>query len=364
MDEHFRTAPIAENLPLLLGLIGIWNANFLGAETHAVLPYDQSLRRLPAYLQQLDMESNGKGVTRDGDACDVATGPIVWGEPGTNGQHAFYQLIHQGTRLVPCDFLVAAFAHHTLPEHHELLLANCFAQTEALMRGKTEDEARAELNAMGCHAGRGLDAWRRTRCSPAIGRRPRSLYRRLDPRTLGRLLALYEHKVFVMGAVWGVNSFDQWGVELGKVLGDSPPPRARRSGAGDRARRVYERPGHVRQGTALRAIDLVDWNERGAGRVAWLRTKSVRGLTLFRTVVFSLRGRLLLDRRSTPAQVPPDERSERETQCKPREEDGDSHGRCPFPSAMGVPLRDWPVARVSWRLSVRKPSPLSGQTST
>ncbi len=217
MDEHFRTAPPARNIPMMLALLGIWNTNFLGGHTHAVLPYDQSLRRLPAFLQQLDMESNGKGVTRDGESVDVATGPIVWGEPGTNGQHAFYQLLHQGTRLVPCDFLAAALPHHQLPEHHELLLANCLAQSEALMWGRTEDEARAEM------AATGLPAGEQARLAPHKvfpGNRPSTtlLYRRLDPRTLGRLLALYEHKVFVMGAVWGVNSFDQWGVELGKML--------------------------------------------------------------------------------------------------------------------------------------------------
>ncbi len=182
-----------------------------------MLPYDQRLQRLPAFLQQLDMESNGKGVTLDGEAVDVATGPIVWGEPGTNGQHAFYQLIHQGTRLVPCDFLAAALPDHGLPEHHELLLANFLAQTEALMLGKTADEVRAELEA----AGRPADEVRRLTPHKVFpGNRPTTslVYRRLDPRTLGRLLALYEHKVFVMGAVWGVNSFDQWGVELGKVL--------------------------------------------------------------------------------------------------------------------------------------------------
>jgi glucose-6-phosphate isomerase len=217
VDEHFRLAAAAHNVPILLGLLGIWNANFLGAHTHAVLPYDQSLRRLPAFLQQLDMESNGKGVDRHGNAVEVATGPIVWGEPGTNGQHAFYQLIHQGTRLVPCDFLAAALPHHGLPDHHELLLANFFAQTEALMQGKTEEEARAELAAAGLPA----DEVRRLAPHKVFpGNRPTTslLYRRLDPGTLGRLLALYEHKVFVMGAVWGVNSFDQWGVELGKIL--------------------------------------------------------------------------------------------------------------------------------------------------
>jgi glucose-6-phosphate isomerase len=217
LDEHFRTAPLARNLPVVLGLLGVWNANFLGADTHAVLPYDQHLRRLPAFLQQLDMESNGKSVDAHGQPMDVLTGPIVWGEPGTNGQHAFYQLLHQGPRLVSSDFLAAAESGHALPEHHELLLANFFAQPEALMHGKTESEARAELTAQG------LAPEAVARLAPHKvfpGNRPTTslLYRRLDPRTLGRLLALYEHKVFVMGAVWGINSFDQWGVELGKVL--------------------------------------------------------------------------------------------------------------------------------------------------
>jgi glucose-6-phosphate isomerase len=214
---------VSRNVPMLLGLIGVWNHNFLGAHTLAVLPYDQSLRRLPAFLQQLDMESNGKGVNRDGEPVDVATGPIVWGEPGTNGQHAFYQLIHQGTRVVPCDFLAAALPHHTLPEHHELLLANYFAQTEALMRGKTAEEASAELAAAGLSE---AEVQRLTPHKVFPGNRPTTslLYARLDPRTLGRLLALYEHKVFVMGAVWGINSFDQWGVELGKVLANRIRP--------------------------------------------------------------------------------------------------------------------------------------------
>ncbi len=217
MDEHFRTAPLERNLPVVLGLLGIWNTNFLDVHTHAVLPYDQYLRRLPAFLQQLDMESNGKGVDRTGAPVDVLTGPIVWGEPGTNGQHAFYQLLHQSPRLVSCDFLAAATAAHPLPGHHELLLANFIAQTEALMRGKTEAEVRAELAA----EGRSDDDIARLAPHKVFpGNRPTTsmLYRRLDPRTLGRLVALYEHKVFVMGAVWGINSFDQWGVELGKVL--------------------------------------------------------------------------------------------------------------------------------------------------
>ncbi len=216
-DEHFRTAPLAENLPTLLGLLGVWYTDFLGAEAHAVLPYDQNLHRLPAFLQQLDMESNGKSVDREGRPVRVPTGPIVFGEPGTNGQHAFYQLLHQGTRLVPCDFLAAAEPGHPLGRHQELLLANFFAQPEALMRGRTLDEVRAEL------AAQGLDAGAVERLAPhkvMPGNRPSTsfLFRRLDPHTLGLLLALYEHKVFVMGAVWNVNSFDQWGVELGKQL--------------------------------------------------------------------------------------------------------------------------------------------------
>jgi glucose-6-phosphate isomerase len=217
VDEHFRTAPIADNIPITLGLLGVWYADFLGAETHAVLPYDQYLRRLPAYLQQLDMESNGKRVTRDGGLADVSTGPVIWGEPGTNGQHAFYQLIHQGTRLIPCDFLVAATTHNPLPGHHETLLANCFAQSEALAFGKTEEEVRTELTAQG------LSADALTKLLPHKvfpGNRPSTtmVYRQLDPRTLGMLIALYEHRVFVMGAIWNINSFDQWGVELGKQL--------------------------------------------------------------------------------------------------------------------------------------------------
>lgn len=230
VDEEFRQAPIEQNLPVTLGLIGIWNTNFLGAESHAVLPYDQYLRRLPAFLQQLDMESNGKRVDRDGRPVASVTGPIVWGEPGTNGQHAFYQLIHQGTRLVPCDFLIAAQSHNELGEHHPLLIANCLAQAEALAMGKTEEEARAELVRQRLEP----DAVERLVPHKVFpGNRPSTTfaYRRLDPRTLGQLLALYEHRVFVMGAIWNINSFDQWGVELGKQLAnrirpelDSPEP--------------------------------------------------------------------------------------------------------------------------------------------
>ena len=217
MDRHFHDAPIERNLPIALALIGIWNANFLGADSHAVIPYDQRLHRLPAFLQQLDMESNGKSVTRDGAAVSAHTGPIVWGEPGTNGQHAFFQLLHQGTRPVPIDFILARESDYRLGRHHSMLVANCLAQSEALMMGKTATEARAELERDGL-AGTALERLLPHKVFP--GNRPSNtiLIDRLDPATLGRLIALYEHKVFVQGAIWGVNSFDQWGVELGKQL--------------------------------------------------------------------------------------------------------------------------------------------------
>ncbi|MEO0321331.1 MAG: glucose-6-phosphate isomerase [Myxococcota bacterium] len=218
MDAHFRSAPLAENLPVLLGLLGVWYANFFGAETFAVLPYDQSLHRLPAWLQQGDMESNGKRVRKDGTQVrGYTTGPIVWGEPGTNGQHAFYQLLHQGTRLVPADFMAPLHAQHALGDHHDKLLANLLAQTEALMIGKTEAEARAELEAAGMR-GEALEALVPHKVFE--GNRPTNtiLFDRLDAKTLGTLLALYEHRIFVQGVIWGVNSFDQWGVELGKQL--------------------------------------------------------------------------------------------------------------------------------------------------
>ncbi|AHF05021.1 glucose-6-phosphate isomerase [Marichromatium purpuratum 984] len=217
IDEHHRTAPLERNMPVLLGLIGVWYANFAGARTHAVLPYDQSLRLLPAYLQQGDMESNGKRVGRDGETLEHTTGPVVWGEPGTDGQHAFYQLIHQGTQLIPADFIGAARSHHELGDHHDKLMANCFAQTEALMRGRTLDEARAELRAAGLSDER-VEALAPHRVFP--GNRPTNtlLMERLTPFTLGALIALYEHRIFTQGVIWGINSFDQWGVELGKQL--------------------------------------------------------------------------------------------------------------------------------------------------
>jgi len=209
MDEHFRTAPFERNLPVMLGLIAVWNNDFLGAETVAVLPYDQYLKRFPAYLQQLTMESNGKRVTLAGDAVDYATGPIFWGEPGTNGQHSFYQLIHQGTRLIPCDFIAFAQSLNPLGPHHDMLTANVFAQSEALAFGKTPEEVIAE----------GVPA-HLVPHKVFPGNRPSNtiLAQKLTPAVLGKLVALYEHSVFVQGVIWDIDSFDQWGVELGKVL--------------------------------------------------------------------------------------------------------------------------------------------------
>src|SRR5437879_1650768 len=209
MDQHFRTTPLAENLPVLMGMLAVWYADFFGAQTAAVLPYDQYLKRFPAYLQQLTMESNGKRVTLDGAPVDYDTGAIYWGEPGTNGQHSFYQLIHQGTRLVPCDFIGFCRGLNPLGDHHDLLMANVFAQTEALAFGKSADEVAAE----------GTPDWLVPhRTFP--GNRPSTtiLADRLTPRILGTLLALYEHSVFVQGVIWNIDSFDQWGVELGKAL--------------------------------------------------------------------------------------------------------------------------------------------------
>jgi glucose-6-phosphate isomerase len=209
MDEHFRTAPFERNLPVLLGLLAVWYNDFFGAETVAVLPYEQYLKRFPAYLQQLTMESNGKHVTLDGTEVDYATGPIYWGEPGTNGQHSFYQLIHQGTRLIPCDFIAFVETLNPLGRHHDMLLANVFAQTEALAFGKTPEQVKAE----------GTPDWLVPH-RVFEGNRPSNtiLAEKLTPQTLGKLVALYEHSVFTQGTIWNIDSFDQWGVELGKVL--------------------------------------------------------------------------------------------------------------------------------------------------
>jgi glucose-6-phosphate isomerase len=217
MDEHFRTAPIEQNMPMLLALVGFWNREFLDAHSVTIAPYHQDLNRFPAYLQQLDMESNGKCVTREGDPVDTPTCPAIWGEPGTNGQHAYFQLLHQGTDLTPIDFIAALRPAHEMENHHTALLANCFAQSEAFMKGKTIDEVRADLQAQG------LPPEEVERLAPHKtfpGNRPSNtiLMERLTPSTLGALIALYEHKTFVQGVIWNVNSFDQWGVELGKVL--------------------------------------------------------------------------------------------------------------------------------------------------
>ncbi len=216
-DVHFRTTPFERNIPVIMGLLGIWYNNFFGAESHAILPYDQYLVHFPTYFQQGDMESNGKSVTRGGAWVEYSTGPVIWGQPGTNGQHAFYQLIHQGTKLIPCDFLAAAESHNPLGDHHPILLSNFFAQTEALMRGRTPEEARAELVAQGV-SGDQLEALVPAKTFP--GNRPTNsfFYRKLTPEVLGSLIAFYEHKIFTQGVIWDINSFDQMGVELGKQL--------------------------------------------------------------------------------------------------------------------------------------------------
>jgi glucose-6-phosphate isomerase len=207
MDEHFRHAPLDRNMPVILALVGVWYNNFFGAQSQAILPYDHALRSLPAYLQQADMESNGKSVDRDGKAVDYDTGPIIWGASGINGQHAFYQLLHQGTRLIPADFIVAVEPHDPLREHHDILLANFLAQTEALMRGRTRDETQAQTSQFVQHK-----VFDGNHPSNAI------LLQKLTPHALGMLIALYEHKIFVQGVIWNLNSYDQWGVELGKQL--------------------------------------------------------------------------------------------------------------------------------------------------
>merc|ERR1712055_806870 len=225
MDNHFKTAPLESNLPVILALLGIWYGNFFGAETHALLPYDQYLHRFAAYFQQGDMESNGKYVTRAGEKVNHSTGPIVWGEPGTNGQHAFYQLIHQGTRLVPADFIAPATTHNPIGGgvHHKLLMANFLAQTEALMKGKTEQEAKQELE----KSGMPKDQVNHILPHKVFqGNRPTNsiMMKTLSPFTLGAVIAMYEHKIFVQGVVWDINSYDQWGVELGKQLAKAIEP--------------------------------------------------------------------------------------------------------------------------------------------
>jgi glucose-6-phosphate isomerase len=224
IDEHFRTAPFGRNLPVLMGLLVVWYNNFFGAQTVAVLPYDQYLKRFPAYLQQLTMESNGKHVTLDGTEVGYSTGPIYWGEPGTNGQHSFYQLIHQGTRLIPCDFIGFGHSLNPVGRHHDMLLANVFAQSEALAFGKTPEQVKAE----------GIPDWLVPH-RVFEGNRPSNtiLVERLTPETLGKLVALYEHSVFTQGVIWSLNSFDQWGVELGKVLANRIIPELENATAPD-----------------------------------------------------------------------------------------------------------------------------------
>jgi glucose-6-phosphate isomerase len=217
MDTHFREAPIEKNLPVILGLLGVWYNNFIGAGSYTILPYDQYMHRFSAYFQQADMESNGKTIDRDGDRVDYQTGPILWGEPGTNGQHAFYQLIHQGTKLIPCDFIAPVNSLNKISDHHRKLLSNFFAQTEALLNGKTLEEAQTEL----VKAGKTDDEVEFLAPHKVFeGNKPSNsiLVKKIDPRTLGSLIAMYEHKIFVQGVIWNINSYDQWGVELGKQL--------------------------------------------------------------------------------------------------------------------------------------------------
>ena len=217
MDNHFRNEAFEKNIPVLLALIGIWYGNFFDASSEAILPYDQYLHRFAAYFQQGNMESNGKSIDRNGQHILYQTGPVIWGEPGTNGQHAFYQLLHQGTRLIPCDFLAPAVSYNPMGDHHEKLLSNFFAQTEALMLGKTEEEVETEL----ARAGMSKEQIKfQLPYRVFNGNRPTNsiLFKKLTPRTLGSLIAMYEHKIFVQGVIWNIFSFDQWGVELGKVL--------------------------------------------------------------------------------------------------------------------------------------------------
>jgi glucose-6-phosphate isomerase len=248
IDEHFRSAPLERNIPVLMGLLGVWHRNVEDCAAHAVIPYDQRLARFPAYLQQLDMESNGKSVTRDGQAVETETGPIIFGEPGTNGQHAFFQLLHQGTNVTPIDFLIAAEPIGADAHHHALLFANCLAQSEAFMRGRSLEEAKAQLRSQG------LPDAEVERLAPHkvfSGDRPSStlLYKRLDPRTLGRLVALYEHKVFVQSVIWDVNPFDQWGVELGKEIANRLAP-------------IVENPSASTKGLDVSTAALIEWRRR------------------------------------------------------------------------------------------------------
>jgi glucose-6-phosphate isomerase len=220
MDQHFVKAPLPENMPVIMALLGVWYSNFLGAQSHVLLPYYHYLRGFPAYVQQLDMESNGKGVNANGEFVDYTTGPVIWGSEGTNGQHSFHQLIHQGQVLIPADFMLPLNVPNQDNTHHAMLASNCFGQTQALMQGKTFEECYADLE------NSDLSDDEKTvlaRHKTMAGNKPSNtlLFEQLDPRTLGALVALYEHKVFVQGAIWGVNSFDQWGVELGKVLGNA-----------------------------------------------------------------------------------------------------------------------------------------------
>ncbi|OGJ87138.1 MAG: glucose-6-phosphate isomerase [Candidatus Raymondbacteria bacterium RifOxyA12_full_50_37] len=229
MDTHFRTAPLEKNIPVVLGLLGVWYNNFFKAQSHAILPYDQYMHRFAAYFQQGDMESNGKSVDRSGRRVSYQTGPIIWGEPGTNGQHAFYQLIHQGTKLIPCDFIAPAISHNPIGDHHTLLMSNFFAQTEALMNGKTSEEAAEELR----KAGKSEDQIEKLLPFKIFeGNRPTNsiLVKKVTPRTLGSLIAMYEHKIFVQGVVWNIFSFDQWGVELGKQLAGNILPELTAAG--------------------------------------------------------------------------------------------------------------------------------------
>lgn len=223
MDQHFRTTAFEQNIPVILALVGIWNTNFLGASSEAILPYDQYLHRFAAYFQQGNMESNGKYVTRNGDKVDYTTGPIIWGEPGTNGQHAFYQLIHQGTHLIPCDFIAPAISHNPIGDHHVKLLSNFFAQTEALMNGKSLEEVHTEMT----KSGKSSEEIEKIAPHRVFeGNRPTNsiLVKQITPYTLGQMIAMYEHKIFVQGVIWNIFSFDQWGVELGKVLANAILP--------------------------------------------------------------------------------------------------------------------------------------------